>query len=231
LHPGFEIFGFIDKDINKAQKACNTWGGQYSSNIVCDSIMKYVDVVVIATPDNAHYELLKQLVNYPLKLVICEKPLTTDLNEAREIVGLYKSRNIPLMVDNTRNYIPCLRALTEEHGKANFGYCLFNRGWLHSAIHAIGFFNMLGLDNYKIKEVDQEDGRKWILVSCFEDGFIWSEERITDNMPVPKYYDQHMQYVADNAFKFLEGEQFILYDATKALKDIEKCFLLMKNMV
>jgi hypothetical protein len=135
------------------------------------------------------------------------------------------------MVDNTRNYIPCLRNLTKEHGKAVAGYCLFNRGWLHTAIHAIGFFSMLDLENYRIKEIKDADHRIWSLVVVFEDDYIWSEERITNDMPVPEYLDLHMQYVINNAYNFLDGREELIYTGEMALKDLETCVNLMNNMI
>ena len=231
LHPGFTNPILYDTDPAKAEKAAKVWNTHKTDDYVFALGFQRFDVAIVATPDDTHYEILKTLAKHPLKLVICEKPLCTGLQEAQEIVELYKAKNTPLMVNNTRNYIPRLRSLVEAHGKATFGYCLFNKGWVHSAIHAIGFFNMLGLDNYLIKEVAQKETRTWVLVACFEDGYIWSEERVTDHMPVSDYYDQHMRYVVDNAYQFLEGNQPLLYDAKNALKDLEKCFVLMQNMI
>lgn len=184
-------------------------------------------VVIVTTPDDQHYEILKELADYKVKLVICEKPLAVGLKRAQEIVELYKLKNIPLMVDNTRNFIPCLRDLKKEHGKAVSGYCLFNRGWFHTAVHAIGFFRMFNLDNYRIKQVEELDFRVWVLSVTFEDGFIWSEERITNNMPVPEYYNHHMRYVIENAYNFLKGKDDLNYNGKMAVKDIEMCYKLI----
>jgi len=221
-HQGFRLEGFYDVDIKRAADAARAWKTEYWAGWpVC------VDVIVIATDDNNHYEPLKKALEHKPKLVICEKPLCTDLQQAREIVELYQAKGIPLMVDNTRNFIPCLRSLNKDHGKAISGYCLFNRGWLHSAVHAVGFFKMLGLTNYKVREVKNLDFRVWVLSACFEDGYVWSEERITDGMPVPEYCNLHMKYVVENAFGFLEGKEPLIYTGEMALKDMETCFSLM----
>lgn len=189
--------------------------------------MKYVDVVVIATPDNAHYELLKQLVNYSLKLVICEKPLTTDLNEAREIVGLYKEREIPIMVNYTRRYVPFYDYL-KSHGKPLYGECCFNRGWLHTATHAIDFFNMVGCDNYRIFEYDgNQYERYWDIFLAYRD-HSFSETR-KDGMPVWSYMDKTMWNLAENAHNFLEGKEPIKCAGDDALLALEKCYELMKG--
>ena len=230
VHKNTDEIIFVDKNLEKAQEASETWGCVYSGTIkdAFDDYKPYMPhIAVVSTNDEQHYEILKQLANYPLKLVICEKPLCTDLQQAQEIVELYKQKNIPLMVDNTRNFIPELRSLTKEHGKAISGYALFNRGLLHSATHIFGFFRMLRCDNYKIRELDKLDFRVWILSITFEDGFIWSEERITNDMPVPDIYSNHMWYIVENAYNFLEGKEPLFYTGEEASKDIEECYKLM----
>jgi predicted dehydrogenase len=50
-----------------------------------------VDAVCVATPDFAHYEPVKAALNSN-KHVLCEKPFTTVLSEADELLALSKSR-------------------------------------------------------------------------------------------------------------------------------------------
>jgi len=230
LHSKTEEIMICDKDWGKAIEAANIWNCK-SHNGDIKRIFTFVkfnpNIAVVATTDDTHYDILKQLAEYPLKLVICEKPICTDLKQAKEIVELYKQKNIHLMVDNTRNFIPELRNLKKDHGKAISGYALFNRGLLHSATHIFGFFRMLECDNYKIREVNELDFRIWVLNATFEDGFIWSEERMTNDMPVHPRYDYHMKYVVENAYNFLEGKEKIFYTGEMALKDIEECYKLM----
>jgi len=46
-----------------------------------------VDLVIVATPNHTHFEIAKAAVEAG-KRVLCEKPMTTSLNEARELVAL-----------------------------------------------------------------------------------------------------------------------------------------------
>ena len=52
---------------------------------------KTVDAVCIATPDFAHYEPVKAALEAG-KHILCEKPFTTDLSEADELLSLSRSR-------------------------------------------------------------------------------------------------------------------------------------------
>lgn len=218
-HPGFNLMGFYDINTEKAFKASEAWN--------TDALAHWpiiADVIVIATPDATHYEqLLKATNRLEPDLVICEKPLCIDLEQAREIVQLHKDKNIPLMVDYTRRFIPELQEL--KHKKPKYGVCLYNRGLLHTGSHAIDFFNMLGLENYKLEEV-KDDYRYWSIAVMFEDGNVWTEQRIKDD-PVPEYYDNHMKYVVANAYGFLEGKEDLLCTGNDALKALERCFELI----
>ncbi len=52
---------------------------------------KSVDAVCVATPDYAHYEPVKAALEAE-KHILCEKPFTTELNEADELLNLSRSR-------------------------------------------------------------------------------------------------------------------------------------------
>lgn len=224
-HPGFELCGFYDDDEEKGIKAIETWTGAAYCCINHAIEFDRIDVAIVATPDETHYDILKQLANYPLKLVICEKPICTDLQQAREIVAQYKEKGIPLMVDYTRRFIPELQELKQR--KPIFGICNFNRGWLHTASHGIDFFDMLGLKDYEIIE-SKSKSRVWTLAVTFEGYGMWREQRIGD-MPVPEYYSNHMMYVANNAYNFLEGKEPLKCDGETALRTLEITYKLMEE--
>jgi len=232
LHEGFELIGFDDKCNRKAYDAMQIWGG-YATTIryACEALN--TDIVIITSPDDTHYEILKQIAEYPLKLVICEKPICKDLEQAREIVELYKEKNIPLMVNYTRRFIPKLQELKKRYENGEFGKIVsanivFNRGWKHSATHAIDFCEWLfdGEYNGKIMECET-DYRIWQLDFYFEKHH-WREERIGD-MPVWDYYDNSMWYLAENAYNFLEGKEDIKCTGKDALNALEICYELMEG--
>lgn len=223
-HPGFEIIGIADTDEKKSKYAESLWREPDSIGKGCSKIKP--DIVVIATPDDTHCELLKYFVEQPLKLVICEKPLCTDLQQAREIVELYKSKGIPLMCNYTRRFLPHYDRL-KKHGKPTYAKCIFNRGWLHTATHAIDFFNMIDCDNYYIEKFPFEDVRVWDI-NVFYDNYVFSEKRY-GNDPVWNYCDKQTWYVADNAYNFLEGREQLKCTGEDGLRALEICYELMEG--
>ena len=232
-HKRFKLYGFVDNDFSKATKAQSIWNAFYASDELSKFDLSQVDIAIIATSDDKHYEILKQIAEYPPKLVICEKPLCKDLKQAREIVELYRKKEIPLMVNYTRRFIPELQELKRRYKNGEFGKIIsanivFNKGWVHSASHAIDFCEWLfdGEYNGKILECET-DYRIWQIDLYFEK-YHWREERIGD-MPVPSYFDNSMQYVIENAYNFLKGKEELKCTEEDALKALEICYELMDN--
>ncbi|MBX2860696.1 MAG: Gfo/Idh/MocA family oxidoreductase [Vampirovibrio sp.] len=148
--PGFELVGFVDPNGVKLESAVERWGGTGNSSVNCkgfqsiETAMAEVtpDVVCVASPDETHGDILRVLAQYPLKLVFAEKPLTTDLAEAEEIVRLYEERNIPLAVNYSRRYVPEFRVLQSrvregELGRFVSGAGCYGKGLTHNGTHLL----------------------------------------------------------------------------------------------
>lgn len=69
-----------------------------------------IDAVVIATPVVAHYEIAKKALESG-KHVLVEKPMTTSLGQAQELVRLAKKSKKILMVDHTFLYTDAIRKI------------------------------------------------------------------------------------------------------------------------
>ena len=67
------------------------------------SKLKDVDWVVVATPDDTHYEIVKKCLWFG-KNVFCEKPLTPTYEESEKLFKLAEMRNVKLYVDDVQNY-------------------------------------------------------------------------------------------------------------------------------
>lgn len=75
-----------------------------------DMLKSNVDGVVIVTPVNTHFALARQALMHG-KHVLVEKPLTTSVAEAEELVALAKEQQRILMVGHTFEYSPAVNEL------------------------------------------------------------------------------------------------------------------------
>lgn len=70
---------------------------------------KGFDLVIIATPDSTHAQILQFLIN-KLKntnkptIIFCEKPLTTDSESSKRIRQMQKNLNVQIVVNHSRRW-------------------------------------------------------------------------------------------------------------------------------
>ena len=158
----FNLLGFVDTDLNKAKKAALIWSCDFFVSIA-DAFSKYdIDVVCVAVPDDFHYEILKNLVNFPIKFVFAEKPLTKTLQEGQEIVALYKKHNIALQVNYSRRFVPEFLQLKSLINSGKFGKYIsgtgyYGKGILHNGSHLINLIRFLIGEIKSVKVVSREN--------------------------------------------------------------------------
>jgi predicted dehydrogenase len=98
----------------------------------------------VCVPDKEHFGTLKMIAGLKKKpkLVICEKPITTKIEETEKIVRLYQRKKIPLLVDHTRRFDLAVQKVAKEIKNKRFGNvvnasAIYSNGVLHSGIHII----------------------------------------------------------------------------------------------
>lgn len=89
----------------------------YSDILVCidstELINKIeIDAVVIATPVFSHFKLAKQAL-LAGKHVLLEKPMTSSVDESKELIEIAKRKNLVLMVDHTFLYTGAVKKMKE----------------------------------------------------------------------------------------------------------------------
>lgn len=79
-----------------------------------------VDAVAISTPVSTHFELARQALRAG-KHVLVEKPLTSSLAQAQELVAEAERRKLVLMVDHTFVYTGAVRKIRELSANGGLG--------------------------------------------------------------------------------------------------------------
>ena len=103
---------------------------------------KNLQVVAIATPVRTHYKLIKEALSAG-KHVLIEKPLTSKVKEAEELVELANKKNLILFVDHTFIYTGAVKKIKEIMSSVGIGdICYFdsvrvNLGLFQSDINVI----------------------------------------------------------------------------------------------
>jgi len=224
-HPEFNLLGFVDIDEKKGRDAAKAWRCEYIGNDIMN-LNQSVDVIIITTPDDAHGAPLFGASYYNPKLVICEKPICDNYKDAEWLTLKYFNKNIPLLVDYTRRFIPKYRYFYDnlsEKGKFIKGYLYYNGGLLHTASHFIDLALWYGCDMDKIEIVEVDASYKWIFQwgLFFENDFISEQAVNLKNTKVDTIYDNHMWYVMNHAWDRLENNVNLYCSGDDALKALE----------
>lgn len=96
-----QVAMICDRDDEAILRAHKMFPGVLTTKSHLDILhSKDVDIVAIATPVSAHYQLAKEaLLNG--KHIFVEKPFTTNSQQAKELIELADERNLLIMVDHT----------------------------------------------------------------------------------------------------------------------------------
>ena len=92
------VYGVVDTDITKAKDFARRYNAKsYSATYKEYMEDENTDIIICATYPDSHLEILKNCVKYK-KHLLCEKPITAGIDEAKEFVSLVKSSDIKVQI-------------------------------------------------------------------------------------------------------------------------------------
>lgn len=101
------------------------------------------DVVSICSPDDLHAQALEACLHSPtVRGVWCEKPLTTDVTQAKALIEAYTALGKSLVVNYPRPYAEKFVALKKQLLSGDFGpvqkvVAYYSKGIMHNGSHAL----------------------------------------------------------------------------------------------
>lgn len=121
-HPGFELQGVFERSQKRAQEK---YPGVTSYGSLEDMLAGDNELVVVNTPNDTHYAYAKKALQAG-KHVIVEKPFTTTVDEAKELIELARQQNKMLSVYHNRRYDSDFRTAAK----------IIREGWLGDVVEA-----------------------------------------------------------------------------------------------
>ena len=96
-----------------------------TTTFIEDFFRSDIDAIVIATPVSTHFQLAREALLHG-KHVLVEKPLTSNVTEAEELVALAQKQQRILMVGHTFEYNPAVNELRKLVHSGELGkiYCI-----------------------------------------------------------------------------------------------------------
>ena len=185
--PVFTLIGFVDRDLAQAEQAAAKWGGQAYASIRAAFADGPIDVVSVATPDETHAAVLKELAPFSPRLIFCEKPLALSWTDAQAIQELYRHLPTEIQVNYLRRFVPEFRAVKQAIASGSYGRFLtgsgfYVKGFLHNGSHMVDLLQYwlgeaTGAQELTDSVVDEE--RSALLT--FADGGLFTIQSLAGN--------------------------------------------------
>lgn len=135
-----------DIDGRKSELISNTYNCKVIFNL--ENLNNY-NIISICTPTDLHFLLLKRLFKLKIPLIICEKPISNNLDELIELEFLYNKSNTRVLINYFRrfhpNYIDLKTQISEIVKKDRLVNILvrYQKGFLNNCSHAIDLIEFI----------------------------------------------------------------------------------------
>jgi predicted dehydrogenase len=108
--PESELVAVVDADGDRARAVAGELGAEALSDF--RELIGRVDAVSVVTPTSLHHDVAKTLLENGIHVLV-EKPITSTIDQARELVDLAENRKLVLQVGHLERCNPAVVALTE----------------------------------------------------------------------------------------------------------------------
>jgi len=144
-NPKCELAGIMDVDFEHGKKEAKKWETEFFPDIESLFSSTKPDIVVIATPDDTHAELLLTVADKGARLIICEKPVSASRDQSEQLRGFH---GVPVIVNFRRRFDDDVQSLAEDIKSGTYGAvisatAIYSKGTLHNGSHIIDLARFL----------------------------------------------------------------------------------------
>ena len=163
-HPGYELLAAVDPDPFQRERFEVKFKRPAYADLSLLMAQHRPDIFSIAVPVGHHLSVFQDLIRYKPVAVICEKPITVSVADARLMQTLAEHHQCTLAVNYMRRFEPgsiALRSIIRSGELGGFfkGVVWYSKGLLNNGSHFIDLlhFWLGGVTHVEV----MEEGRKW----------------------------------------------------------------------
>lgn len=155
----FELVGAVDVDANKIKN----FEGKYKSpgfKRLEDLLIECrPELIVIASPTQTHQNILNQVIDFKVKKILCEKPLSNHWQDSEEMVKNAEKNNCHLLTNYIRRFDPGFCQIKNWIHQEKFGKIIKSVFWytgdlLHSGCHIVDLLRFFWGEPNQIHSID-----------------------------------------------------------------------------
>lgn len=142
-HPAFRLAGGADPSAERRALFAEHYGAAADPSLAAVLAREKPDVVVIAAPTPLHGELLRETFAHAQpRAILCEKPLSYDLDEARAMVQVCEAHGCALYVNYMRRAAAGVREVKRRFACGAIhtplrGVAWYTKGLIHNGSHFV----------------------------------------------------------------------------------------------
>lgn len=161
-HNLIRLDSIVETNKQRQKYISDKWGEEfeiYSS--LEESISNHTsDIFIVATPTDLHLKIIIDVLSiYSPQLIICEKPIVSNLNELEKLNVLIDQSNTKIITNFPRRFDPSLNQLKDiisSADKKHHFYGTFTKGLIHNGSHMIDLISLLIGNIVDIDCIDKE---------------------------------------------------------------------------
>ncbi len=163
-HEGYLLVAGVDTDVGQRDRFTARFGQPAYPDAASMMERHRPDVISICAPMEQHLRIFRQVIPFGPRAVLCEKPMTGVLSEAKEMLRLAKANHCALAVNYIRRFEPGVLALKKAlqqggAGEIEKGVCWYSKGIVNNGSHFIDLLSFLLGDVTEVLILDK--GRDW----------------------------------------------------------------------
>lgn len=163
-HEAFDLVAAVDSDVLQCKRFEEKFECPAYQDVKTMLSLHHPQVIAIATPTNLHHQVFQEIMNDKLEAVLCEKPISGSLKNARNMLALAEESECTLLVNYTRRFDPGVILLKKtiqngEIGEIYKGTAWYSKGFLNNGSHFVDLLIFLFGEVEQITLLDR--GRKW----------------------------------------------------------------------
>ncbi|NPU86153.1 MAG: Gfo/Idh/MocA family oxidoreductase [Syntrophaceae bacterium] len=182
-HEGYEFVAAVDTDASQRKRFTECFGLPAYADMGTMMDRLRPEVVSLCVPTSLHLSSFRQIVHFSPRAVLCEKPMTGTVSEAKEMLRLAEENRCSLLVNYIRRFEPGVLALREtlqrgDVGKIEKGVCWYSKGILNNGSHYIDLCRYLlgGVTDLFVEEntwnIQDSDPEPDVRI-CFEQAPVY----------------------------------------------------------
>ncbi|MCB9989396.1 MAG: Gfo/Idh/MocA family oxidoreductase [Rhodospirillales bacterium] len=148
-HPRTRFAAVCDTSAERSAAAAKHWDVDAYTDIWEILDKTNPEIVSIASSTETHAEILNTVLQHPsVKAILCEKPITKDVQESQNLVEDARAKNIILSVNYSRRFNKGFQKAKQmiekdELGNIRIATSIYQKGILNNGSHFIDLFRFL----------------------------------------------------------------------------------------